>query len=385
MLTHSSSSIEELPYYYRWCIKRYQRWNTANLEKIRQEKMDSVLRKNALETADYDFLKQEDPEALKKIIRAKAIFEPIDYDTLKEIDQGLLKEIIRSKSILGLIDYNTLKEIDRELLKEIITIRDIYDPYALAVLEEMDYNLLRVFIRKREKKIIETISPQQMVLHGPFKGLKYPAMDINEDALCVKMVGDYEAQLHPVMEQVCQTDYREVLDIGCAEGYYAVGFATRMHNTIVHGYDIDEASRQICQKTAILNGVADRVVLHEHCSEETLANFPFNGRAFVMADCEGYEMELFKGAALENLKNCDLLIELHECFVPGVTSTILSRFAPTHHIQIIRTTDKPVTHYPELDALSEEEHQAALSEHRGGIGKYIFMEWAWLTAKSVVA
>jgi hypothetical protein len=101
-----------------------------------------------------------------------------------------------------------------------------------------------------------------------------------------------------------------------------------------------------------------------------------------MADCEGYELELFAERALPSLKGCDLLIELHDCIRPGITSAILSRFAPTHHIRVISTNDRPEKEYGKLEALTPQEREAALFTHRGDIGKFIFMEWAWLISKA---
>ena len=53
--------------------------------------------------------------------------------------------------------------------------------------------------------------------------------------------------------------YPVVVNIGCAEGYYAVGMAGRMPDTRVDAFDIDPAAQRACGELAARRGVADRV------------------------------------------------------------------------------------------------------------------------------
>jgi hypothetical protein len=41
-------------------------------------------------------------------------------------------------------------------------------------------------------------------------------------ALAPKLIGSYEAELHPIFDRIFRKPYKRVIDIGCAEGYYAV-------------------------------------------------------------------------------------------------------------------------------------------------------------------
>jgi hypothetical protein len=65
------------------------------------------------------------------------------------------------------------------------------------------------------------------VLHGPFAGLMYPRdlLLAQADAPIAKLLGTYEQELHPVFEEVIAKQPRTIIDIGAAEGYYAVGLA----------------------------------------------------------------------------------------------------------------------------------------------------------------
>ena len=70
---------------------------------------------------------------------------------------------------------------------------------------------------------------------GPFAG-----MSCISEAICSslvpKLLGSYESELHQVLNQILETDYQNVIDIGCAEGYYAVGLALRLPNARVYAW-----------------------------------------------------------------------------------------------------------------------------------------------------
>ncbi len=64
------------------------------------------------------------------------------------------------------------------------------------------------------------------IFSGPFAGMAYVARAVGS-AVVPKLVGSYEQELHGVLADIAQTPYMVVVDVGCAEGYYAVGLAAR--------------------------------------------------------------------------------------------------------------------------------------------------------------
>src|SRR5262245_45426434 len=62
------------------------------------------------------------------------------------------------------------------------------------------------------------------VQHGPFKGLAYFDETV-WGSITPKWLGSYEAELHPAIEEIISRPYETIIDVGCAEGYYAVGLA----------------------------------------------------------------------------------------------------------------------------------------------------------------
>ena len=61
------------------------------------------------------------------------------------------------------------------------------------------------------------------------------------------------------MEGFVALGHSTVLNIGCAEGYYAVGLARRMPQARVLAFDINRTAQDTCRALAAKNGVADRV------------------------------------------------------------------------------------------------------------------------------
>ena len=129
---------------------------------------------------------------------------------------------------------------------------------------------------------------------GPFQGMSY-SVEASEGGRVPRLLGAYEASLHPVIETVITRAYPQILDIGCAEGYYAVGLARRMPKTTVHARDTDPRARALCQTLAKANAVEDRVQVGP---EATHADFAVCGdaRTFVLCDIEGAEGPLLDPA-----------------------------------------------------------------------------------------
>lgn len=208
-----------------------------------------------------------------------------------------------------------------------------------------------------------------VVQSGPFQGMRYVDR-INWLVFVPKLLGVYERELAGVTRQMLSAHYPVVVNIGCGEGYYAVGFARGSPHSKVMAYDIDPLSRDMCAEMAHLNGVSDRVVVRGECTHATLAD-DLTPHSLVICDCEGYELQLLDPEKCPALKDVDLLVELHEFAAEGLTEQMLSRFRATHEIEIIPAVAAGLEMAQGLDALSLEDRLYAVSEYRPP-----GMEWA---------
>jgi hypothetical protein len=182
------------------------------------------------------------------------------------------------------------------------------------------------------KKLLAALGPT--VQGGPFKGMKL-SKAATDGAFAPVLLGTYEHELHPTIENVSAGGYAQIINIGSAFGYYAVGLALRMPNTVIYAFDIDKVCQEKTRELAQLNGVADRVTVDGEFKGEDFARYA-DKKTFALVDIEGAEVELLDPARYPALANFDFIVELHDVVRSNISRTIIERFAPTHDIQIVR-------------------------------------------------
>jgi hypothetical protein len=204
------------------------------------------------------------------------------------------------------------------------------------------------------------------VQNGPFAGMTYMP-DAAGSMLLPKLIGCYEDELHGVISEIAARQPRLIINIGCGEGYYAVGFARLLPQVRVLAFDTDPQAQNLCRKLADLNDVRDRVDVKGECSpallEEITAHSP---GCVVFCDIEGGEGHLLDPAQAPSLRNSIVVVELHECFEPGIAHRVAQRFAQSHHIRAIGHEPRDARRYPSLQSFVEFDRAIAMCEFRPG-------------------
>ena len=155
-------------------------------------------------------------------------------------------------------------------------------------------------------------------------------------ALPPKLLGTYELELHPWLEEIIRTDYREIRVVGCAEGYYAVGLARRIPECRVLAHDLDRLVPDLLHRLAASNDVADRVEVRGEFSAASVASEPHSapaGRTLIVCDIEGAETELLDPEAMPPLQRADILVEVHDAATGTIETILRERFSATHRIR----------------------------------------------------
>ena len=231
------------------------------------------------------------------------------------------------------------------------------------------------------KKQIETammFSPTLSVKNGPFKGMRYPEGKAIGSAFISKILGSYEKEIHPFIDRICKTEYTEIINVGCAEGYYTVGLAMRLPNAKVFAFDTNTEAIRLLKQLGEANNVSERIETGSFCDPEILMNIPVKERALIVSDCEGYEKELFTEETANFLRCHDLLIEVHDHLDIGISSHLRNVFEKTHIIEVANSLS--VTrmlqqyNYPELKDLDLQTRKYILDENRPP------MDWFFMTA-----
>jgi hypothetical protein len=219
----------------------------------------------------------------------------------------------------------------------------------------------------------------RIVQTGIFRGMELPEESSWGDGdQLPKLLGSYEMELHPVLEHALVKEYPLVVNVGCAEGYYAIGVARRLSSARVCAFDISEAAQQICAAAARINHVEDRVEVYGRCCAETLGHLLGAGpesRLFV--DCEGAEIQLLRPDLVPSLGSADMLIECHDFRNPAVTARLVERFSATHEIERICEGARCPTIHPYLQTLTGLERALATCEFRP-----TWMHWLFCASRS---
>ncbi|HKD09370.1 MAG TPA: hypothetical protein VKB79_25925 [Bryobacteraceae bacterium] len=227
---------------------------------------------------------------------------------------------------------------------------------------------------QQQKAIISEVFPDQRILNGPFTGMKYTPSRAVCSSIMPKLLGSYEAELHDALARLVNRQYSAIVDVGCAEGYYAVGLARLLPDIPVYAYDTDADARQMCLELADANGVAERIQLGGFCTAETLGSLPLGNRALIISDCEGYERLLFTPESLSALARHDLLIETHDFIHLGLGLELRRLLERTHQVSSIKSVDdveKASTYrYEQIQHFDIETKYEILREYRPAI-----MEW----------
>lgn len=175
------------------------------------------------------------------------------------------------------------------------------------------------------------------VLAGPFKGMKYPEIAATGGAPWPKLLGAYESELHQHVEKLKTKRHDVIVNVGCAEGYYAVGFARARPESMVYAFDISDTAQKLCTAMALCNGVSDRVIVDGECSADRLARMDLGNYSLVISDCEGFEKKLFTADSVKNLRHSDVLIEAHDFLDRSISPYLISLFETSHSMARVKS------------------------------------------------
>jgi hypothetical protein len=250
------------------------------------------------------------------------------------------------------------------------------------------YRLRRHFgarFRFDQRLFREAFYPENQVpkvLTGPFHGMIY----LDETVwgpITPKWAGSYEMELEDIIAAIVRYGYDRIVNIGCAEGYYAVGLAMLNHRCEVSAFDSDPFARRQARRLARLNSVSARIRVFGKCTHFRL-NRAIKGKTLVVSDIEGHEAALLDPVKVPGLKNVDLLVEVHEepnsAGRQKAEERVAGRFAGSHMIErrVSQNREQWMREHQSLwqDKVSREQMVKSLDEARSGP-----QVWLWAKAR----
>jgi precorrin-6B methylase 2 len=227
---------------------------------------------------------------------------------------------------------------------------------------------------------------------GPFRGMRLELSPLSARHLLGYILGSQELELRDTVARIVARSYRTILNIGAADGYYAIGLAMGTPQARVEAFEALPELHPLIARTAAANGVADRVAIKGACTAATLRDRlqAAEKPTLILMDIEGGEVELLDPVEIPELAHADVLVETHDAFVADATMTLLRRFGATHDISCYnarprRPEDFPADFLPRLRRWFPRLAVELMNERRTGLQRWLFLAAKQAGAEIVAA
>jgi hypothetical protein len=229
---------------------------------------------------------------------------------------------------------------------------------------------------RRVRRIFRELGSPARVMSGPFAGMHYlgPAL-ASQGGYLPKLLGCYESECTAAVERLIARQPDCLVNVGAAEGYYAVGFMTRLPGLRVEAFEAERPYHAAISALALRNGIDSGITIRGVCTPGALESaLASAARPILVMDCEGAEREILNVHDVPHLRTTCILVELHERLRPGVTRDIVERFSPTHRIVRMGTRPHDMPAGAADRTLSREDRDFALDEGRGPEMEWLLLE-----------
>jgi hypothetical protein len=195
------------------------------------------------------------------------------------------------------------------------------------------------------------------------------------------LLGFYEQEVLASLAAL-DAERRIFMDIGAADGYYAVGALVSGRFDRAVCFESSADSRYVIARNAELNGVQDRLTVMGEATPgfaECLSSDE-RRRAVVLMDIEGGEFALLDARALATLRDTVVIVELHDWLVPDGAqglARLRALASETHDITEFRMSSRDPSRIPELWAFDDTDRWLLCAE-----GRPVLMSWLRLDPKS---
>lgn len=268
-------------------------------------------------------------------------------------------------------------------MKEFIPLRVQFRQYLKVILPSSLFNSISFLWQKTganfydvqgivdsyTKKFLSTYP--KIVQGGPFKSLVYVDKAVGSNYLH-KLIGSYEAVLHPVLDEIFQKSYSTIIDIGAAEGYYLVGLGQKFPKAKLVGFETESTGRDLISQMYQKNNLQNELVLEGTATVSNVAPY-ITPSTLLICDCEGGELDILDPTIESAFATVETaIIELHDFIRPGIKEALLERFGSTHAIEIIQFKKAEPAHFPFLANIENKKDSYELRRERG------WQEQEWL-------
>jgi len=186
--------------------------------------------------------------------------------------------------------------------------------------------------------------------------------------LGAQCLGIYEYEILVELEVLLEGQNKTFIDIGAADGYYAVGALFSGLCGKVICFEQSEAGRTTIRDNWKANGAHGSLIVQGEANNESLSALKESdvNNAVVLIDVEGAEFDILTEPVLEKLKRCVVILEVHnwaEDFVSRYTG-LLQRLHAYFDIEKIDRKTVDLYSFSELRDLTDDNRALLGSERR---------------------
>lgn len=236
----------------------------------------------------------------------------------------------------------------------------------------------RETIRERQERISLELFDilNGVVKYGPFTGLHldretwWGKLDLGSQCL-----GLYEKEILNLIETTEADRYSTFIDIGAADGYYAIGMLVsgKVGRTIC--FEQTEKGRSVIAENWKKNhSVGELTILGEANAASFAALNPTDlDNALVLVDVEGFEFDLLTDEVLRLLTCSTIVIEIHhwmDNFLDKYTA-FLRHAGNYFDVEVIERVERETSNLPELRDFTDDNRLLLTSERRPGVMRFL--------------
>jgi hypothetical protein len=149
------------------------------------------------------------------------------------------------------------------------------------------------------------------------------------------------------VENEISNNHDAFLNIGCGDGYYAVGVKSKSPSTDIYMFDIDVTCNDQVKENCQLNGINDYTFANNLDLPEFQRILGKYIDPWIFMDIEGAEVDFLCPDVVNGLHKSTITVEMHDCFRMGVTNELIARFQNTHKIiNIVDDWKKKIPNLP---------------------------------------
>lgn len=218
----------------------------------------------------------------------------------------------------------------------------------------------------------------QTIAYGPFTGTKLAAGEwwgaADQGSM---LLGIYEQEVLHFLREAAP-GRRTFVDLGAADGYYAIGALVADWCDRAICFEASEAGRKAIATNAQANGVLDRVEVRGLADAGFVRQLRSElvlepADSVVLIDIEGGEFSVLTDDSLRELSGAVIVVELHDFLVGGdsVLAELVDRAQKFFNVGFMMTGARDLSPFAELHSWPDDDRWLICSESRQQLQRWM--------------